>query len=328
VPPTLESERARGLAAALGLRELVIEDIDVEVGAVPVASYPERVRPTALVHLAGRGSIGTGESVAWSEAAQEDFRLRAIGMPRGRWLLRPWATVIADTGASPYTRAALEAAAIDLALKQGAITIFELASATPAPVRYVVSCPVGPDPSALEGPPVELKLDAEPAWSDGVYRALAARGGIAVLDFKGSVADYERAHRALPAAWIEDPVGKGASWSESLRARLSVDATLTAASMLDALHFVPGAVNVKPARMGGVFEALETIARASERGMEVYLGGMFEVGIGRRQLWALAAMLCPEGPNDVAPIGIAGLPPPRPPRLEVDGRTPGFGAEG
>jgi len=68
------------------------------------------------------------------------------------------------------------------------------------------------------------------------------------------------------------------------------------------LPVCPGAVNLKPARMGGVLEVLRLAARLDKRGVPFYLGGMFEVGIGRTQLHVLAAVLCPDGPNDVAPL--------------------------
>jgi hypothetical protein len=32
---------------------------------------------------------------------------------------------------------------------------------------------------------------------------------------------------------------------------------------------------------------------------------MFEVGVGRRQLRDLASILCPDAPNDLAPIPLA-----------------------
>jgi L-alanine-DL-glutamate epimerase-like enolase superfamily enzyme len=84
-------------------------------------------------------------------------------------------------------------------------------------------------------------------------------------------------------------------------------------------------VNLKPARMGGVFEVLAAAAACAARGIAVYLGGMFEIDVGRRPLQALAALLSPDGPNDVAPIPRAGEPAHRPHRLAVDGATPGFG---
>ena len=168
-----------------------------------------------------------------------------------------------------------------------------------------------------EAPGVALKIDADPGWSDDTYAALAALGRVAVLDFKGA-GDTERAHRALPQALIEDP-GSG-SWSESLARRLSFDAAVTSAAALDALPARPAAVNLKPARMGGVLEALACATHCAAEGIAVYMGGMFEVGVGRAQLRALAALLCPDGPNDIAPL----LETVRPARLPVDGTAPGF----
>jgi L-alanine-DL-glutamate epimerase-like enolase superfamily enzyme len=87
---------------------------------------------------------------------------------------------------------------------------------------------------------------------------------------------------------------------------------------------LPAAVNVKPARIGGVLEALDVVAACAARGIAVYFGGMFEVGVGRAQLQALAALLCPDAPNDVAPIAVGETPAPRPPRLVVPDDGIGF----
>ena len=73
-------------------------------------------------------------------------------------------------------------------------------------------------------------------------------------------------------------------------------------------------------------EALACVARCDVAGIPVYFGGMFEVGAGRRQLWDLAALLAPDGPNDIAPIAVGEAPPRRPARLVVDVKRAGFGA--
>jgi hypothetical protein len=46
-------------------------------------------------------------------------------------------------------------------------------------------------------------------------------------------------------------------------------------------------------------------ARCERRDILVYVGGMFEVGVGRRQLRDLASVLCPDAPNDLAAIPLA-----------------------
>jgi len=198
----------------------------------------------------------------------------------------------------------------------------------PSPVRYVVSFGKVADPvaEAQRHGEAELKIDVAPEWSDETYRALAALERVAILDFKwaGENADHERAHRLLPRALIEDPLPSFDGWSPSLAAQLSFDAPLTAARELATLPTRPAFVNLKPARMGGVLEAVACAERCAAEGIGVYVGGMFEVGIGRSQLITLAAVLSPGGPNDIAPIGRGNDEPARPPRLAVSA-APGFG---
>ena len=277
MPPTPE--------AALAALPVVVDDVECRVDAVRVPSYPGGVRPTSEVRLGD----GRGECVAWTAEAHAALRGRMGLVPRGRWAhLGDWAAAMRERFTDPYERAALEAAAIDLALRQAGANLRTLLGAASKPVRYVVSFERVADPVArarAEAPGIALKIDADPGWSDDTYAGLAALGRVAVLDFKGA-GDTERAHRALPQALIEDP-GSG-SWSESLGRRLSFDAPVTSARALDALPARPAAVNLKPARMGGVLEALACATRCAAEGIAVYMGGMFEVGVGRTQLRALA----------------------------------------
>ncbi len=306
MPPTPE--------AALAALPVGVNDVECRVGAVRVPSYPGGVRPTSEVRLGG----GRGECVAWTAEAHVALRGRMGLVPRGRWAhLGDWAAAMRERFTDPYERAALEAAAVDLALRQAETNLFELAGVTPRAVRYVVSYGRLRDPMADAEAGIELKLDVDPAWDEATWASLRR---VAVLDFKGtgSPADHERAHRAVPEALIEDALA--GPWSASLSTRLSFDAPFTSARALDALPVRPAAVNLKPARMGGVLEALACAERCAREGIAVYVGGMFEVGVGRPQLRALAALLCPDAPNDVAPL----VPPERPPRLAVEGSAPGF----
>jgi len=318
VPPTADASLARTLHSALAALPVVIESVGCAPRDVPLASYPGGVRASSIVRL----GEGRGEHVGWTPTAHEGFRARLDAVPRGRWRIAPWVAAMQVRFPDPYDRAALEAAAIDLALRQRGTDLAGLVGAAPEPVRYVVSFEKVADPvaRAAEEAGVELKIDADPGWDDATWAGLGALGRVAVLDFKGAgtPAAHERAHAAVPGALIEDP-GGAASWSESLRARISFDAVLTSARALDVLPVRPAAVNLKPARMAGVLEAVACAARCAEEGIAVYLGGMFEVGPGRKQLAALAALLCPEAPNDVAPL----VDPLRPARLTV-ARTPGL----
>jgi hypothetical protein len=176
-------------------------------------------------------------------------------------------------------------------------------------------------------PAIELKVDVDGASSEARYGALAALGRVAVLDFKlsGEAADHARAREAMPIALLEDPRLAAAPWPAPVAERISFDAPVVSAAALARLPLRPAAVNVKPARMGGVFEALACIAQCTATGIAVYLGGMFETGVGRMQLRTLAALFAPDGPNDIAPLALGTAPPTRPPRLTVDDRSPGFG---
>ena len=311
MPPTPE-------LAALGV---TIEAVECHVGSVRLPSYGGE-RPTSVLWLRGDGAAGRGEHVGWTSAAHAAFRDATASVPRGRWRLGEWAAEVARRFRRPYDRAALETAAIDLGLQQAGTNLFRLFDVTPRPVRYVVSFGRVADPSAeaRRHPGVELKIDADPEWDDDVYRALATLGRLAVLDFKGhgDARAVERARRALPEVLIEDPPRGGAA------GRVSFDASIEGAEDVAALPVHPAAVNLKPARMGGVLEVLRCAAFCADARIGVYVGGMFEVGIGRAQLRTLAALLCPDATNDIAPLLVDGA---RPPRLAVDGDEIGFGGE-
>ena len=237
---------------------------------VELPSYPDGPRPSSIVTLTGARHRGRGEHVGWTREAHERFAAAAATLPRGRLLLRDWVTAIAPL--APYDRAALEAAGIDLALRQHETTLFGLAGVAPRPLRWVVSFAAVFDPvtEAARHPGCELKIDVDPRWSDDVLGRLRALGRVAVLDWKmqGAPAEHERAHRHLPNAWIEDPRPGDAAWSPSLRARVVADAPVVSVDALAALPLRPAAVNVKPARMGGVLAALDCLGplrRAGDR---------------------------------------------------------------
>jgi hypothetical protein len=333
------------LAARLAGLPVRIEQVTVTTGGVPAAGYPDGPRPTGVVRLEGEGRGGHGECVAWTKAEQERFAAfgRGAALPaRGR--VAEFVSALRTATADAYQRAALEAAVLDLALRQAGTNLFELSGVAPRPVRFAVSFDSSGDPlpvlqSFLEtSPGARIKLDIEPDWTDQTLEGLAALESVVVLDLKlrGDLRTAERVHAAMPNALVEDPrlderprarsgeepppvrrayaagatpaeiVGAAAGRaSAGLRARASFDGPILSAGDVTALPLVPAAINVKPARMGGFFEALRAIAACRGAGISTYVGGMFEVGPGRSQVQVLASLFSPGAWNDVAPIPAA-----------------------
>ena len=337
-PPAGEAgARARRLRERLAALPVAIVSASCVQHDVVVPSYADGPRPSSTVLLSGRGSEGRGEHVGWTRAAHDACAVRVATLAlAGCGTVGDVARHAAQALDDVYDRAALEAAAIDLALAQAGSNPFRLIDAAPQPLRYVVSFERVADPLARaatelrHAPGVELKIDVDPAWDDATFVALAALGRVAVLDFKlsGTVAEHERAHRLVPAALLEDPLPGATRWSAALRSRLSLDAAVRSTVALGEIGAAdrPAAVNVKPARIGSVLEALDVVVACAARGIDVYFGGMFELGVGRAQLQTLAALLCPDAPNDVAPIARADDHAVRPPRLLLRDAGTGFAA--
>ena len=314
------------LAEALGALPVCVEAVEVRQRVVAVGDYAGR-RPSSVVLLSGRGQLGRGENVAFSEEEQAGFAARAPGLLAGRDLTgwRGSVQALMDDGARGYERAALEAALIDLALRQADLTLAALTGVAEASLRVVLSFAARPDAAAYAralraaGRQEELKVDVDPAWDEAAAAALADQPGVAVLDFKGR--GERRLATALsalfPAALFEDPPAGTA------HARIARDAPLGDATAAGAALARGEAINLKAPRMGGPLEVLRALELASRAGPPTvaYMGGMFEVDVGRPQARQLAALFCAGGPNDLAPLeGGAGAR-----HLAVRLDTPGFG---
>lgn len=330
----IEASRAAPLARRLRDLPVDIETVDVSVSEVDVPSYPDEPRPSSTVELRGRGRRGQGEHVGWSLDAHLQFQSMAptfVGC--GRSTVGAVSESLARRCPEAYDRAAFEAAAIDLALRQADRWLGDLVDAPPVPTRYVVSFTPDGDPTEAlreelgRDPTVDAKIDVDIGWDRTTLERLAATGRVAVLDWKctGAPPQHALAHRLVPEAIHEDPGPDPLAETPEVLRR-SVDGPFLRARALDGAP-PPAAANVKPGRMGGVLEALDGVAHCAERGISVYFGGMFEIGTGRRQLLDLATLLAPSGPNDIAPIALTRKRPDWRADLKPS-RRPGFGASG
>jgi hypothetical protein len=222
-----------------------------------------------------------------------------------------------------YRRWAVESAALDLALRQNDLSLSAAVERDPAPVRFVASMRLGDPPTTdrldavLDAyPDAEFKLDPTPAWDDDLVDAVAATEAVRVLDLKGLYegtevdADpdpdlYERLLSSFPDAVIEDPglTPETRPLFDGEEGRISWDYPITGSKSVEELPFEPEWLNIKPSRFGTVESLFETIDWAEARGVDLYGGGQFELGVGRDHVQLLASLFYPSGPNDVAPGG-------------------------
>jgi hypothetical protein len=326
------------LVDRLSALPVAIDGLRVERGAVAVAGYYDEARPTGFAALRGLGLTGRGECVAWTPAEQAKFAAACdrLDLPQGSTVGEIVALLAGELD-DPYHRAAVEGAAIDLALRQANANPFALARLPARPVAFCRSIGVADDPEAaivpvLEGDPdARIKIDVPDAgWPPSAWEILADTGRIVVLDFKrGSDLEQVRlAHAAMPQAWLEDPPVEAASLDPrgSWREKVALDGYVLAAVDLDDPEISPAAVNVKAPRVGGWMEALRCLEECRRRSLHAYVGGMFEVGPGRLQARVLASMFTPDAWNDLAPFtgdAAASLPSPIP---QTDGYA-GFAPE-
>jgi L-alanine-DL-glutamate epimerase-like enolase superfamily enzyme len=326
---------AGALAEALGALPVHVSGVEVRQTGVALNDYQGGPRPSSAVRLVGGGHAGEGENVAFTAEEHARFAAEAEAMLRGPGGAKfGRLDAMIAPAARGYARAALEAALIDLALRQAGTTLAALTGVACGSLRFVVSFAACADPAArvrslragYRGPGQELKIDVDPTWGRDVEVALASHAGIAVLDFKGR-GDAELAgdlSALFPGTIFEDPPAGTA------HPRVARDGSLSDARAVAVALARGEAVNIKAPRMGGPLEALRALELAARAAGTAYLGGMFEVGVGRRQARQLAALFCPAAPNDLAGLVEDGAPPrgsaeaaASPALIRLD--TPGFG---
>lgn len=105
----------------------------------------------------------------------------------------------------------------------------------------------------------------------------------------------------------DDPV-ESARWARSCHTPFALDETITSPGSVDVVAGLSAGaiVNVKPARLGGIEAAIETIQRAGDHGLGVFVGGMLESGVGRAWALALAASRRCDLPTDLGPSAAYG----------------------
>lgn len=295
-------------------------------------------RATTVVSLSGDGATGRGEDVTYDGEEHDPGRWADLDPSlAGEYTLDTFSESLAgrDLFPSPpdrdafrhYRRWGFESAALDLALRQAGTTLGQRVGRTYDPVTFVASTRLSSvdsdDPPTADRvhrlleihPDLAFKLDPTPEWTAALVEELAATGAVRTLDLKGQYkgtevdtepdpALYGLLVEAFPDAIIEDP-----ALTDETRPviaghenRVSWDLPITGVESVEALPFEPEWLNIKPSRFGSVERLLATIAYCEDRDIEMYGGGQFELGVGRRHIQVLASLFYPDGPNDVAPM--------------------------
>src|SRR6185312_5288023 len=163
-------------------------------------------------------------------------------------------------------------------------------------------------------PDLEFKVDPIPGeWDEEHIDALAATGRVRVCDLKalyvGTPVDTspDAAFHKLIAERFPDAVLEDVSLEpdvlaalDGARDRISFDAPIHSLADVDALPLRIKHLNIKPSRFGPLARLFECIDASLERGVELYGGGQFELGVGRAQIQEIASLFYPDTPNDVA----------------------------
>jgi hypothetical protein len=295
-------------------------------------------RVSTVFALQGPEATGYGEDVTYETADHEALLEADPDVGRfplaGEYTLDSFSSMLEDVDLFPtkeplrevfrhYRRWAVESAALDLALRQAGETLASALGRTYDPVSFVVSTRLGEPPTtgrierALEvHDDLAFKLDPTPEWDRGLAERVAELAPVRILDLKGlyegtevdaepDPALYELVLETFPDAVIEDPAltEETRPLFEGHEERVSWDYPITSVGSVEELPFEPEWLNVKPSRFGTVESLLDTVEYALERDIRLYGGGQFELGAGRRHLHALASVVYPDAPNDLAPRG-------------------------
>ena len=301
--------------------------------------FGDFTRPSTVVHLHGQGKEGIGEDVVYTvldHIAHRDagpVHDLSAAQTLGELCdlvgeLDLFASAAPEYPASRnYRRWAYESAALDLALRQNRLALWEVAERDPAPLRFVCSTRLGSfgddaKRSSTEPirkrlakyPGLEFKLDPENDWDAALIAEISELAPVAVLDLKGHYSGtpvdvetdpelYAAVAEAFPDAYIEDPDINDATREllEPHADRITWDAPLH--SLADVQELGRKAINSKPSRFGSLRELLAVYEHCEREGIAVYGGGQGEVECGRGQIQYLASLFHPQSPNDIAPAG-------------------------
>jgi len=280
-------------------------------------------REVVLVRVVSADAEGWGECVAMSAPRYSaEYVDTAVDMLR-RFLVPALLAlpepdvhraerVFAQFKGHPMAKAALEAAVLDVQLREAGTPLSAFLGAVretvPAGVSVGIMDSVPELLNAVDGylddGYVRIKLKIEPGWDLAPVRAVRERYGSELLlqvdaNTAYTLADARHLAKLDPfdLLLIEQPLPEHdlaghAALAQLVTTPICLDESITSAAV--AVHAITiGAtriVNIKPGRVGGYLEARRIHDLCAQHGIPVWMGGMLETGVGRAGNVAMAAM--------------------------------------
>jgi len=223
----------------------------------------------------------------------------------------------------PMARAAIEMACWDLAARREGLPLAGLLGGTRTEVPAGIALGIVETPDQTAAAAAEafgqgyqrVKLKIEPGADLDVVRAVRERVGDRMalsVDGNGAYTRNDFDHLAgldeFRLQMIEQPLPPGdLEGHADLQRRLATpvcldESIMRIADLEDMIALGAGRVlNLKPGRVGGFTTALTMVDRAFAAGLELWVGGMLETGIGRAHNVALASLDVFALPGDLSP---------------------------
>ncbi|WP_426572581.1 enolase C-terminal domain-like protein [Aquihabitans sp. McL0605] len=285
------------------LRDLILVSVRFDDGVVGWGECSTLIRPTyTSEHTAGAWLVLRDELAPALLAGRP---LDVVGHP-----LATASIVTALTDA--VLRRAERPLAVELAATLGANPLVAVPQCAVIGRRDRIDDLVAAVDERIEARASMVKLKVTPSGDD-----LAAVGAVRqawpdleiAVDFNGT-ADLDSLRRLehVHLAYVEQPAPaealvESAHLAQKCGTPIALDESITSLGALDAaVALAAGSIiNVKPGRCGGPHAAAAMVAHARNAGLDVFVGGMLESGVGRAAALAVAALPGCTLPTDLGP---------------------------
>ena len=298
------------------LRDVVLVELQSASGALGWGECPTLSRPgypVGTTDEAWEALLARLAPAAFAPTERPEGPWRTAGVPSTAPLL---------SGAERAATAALEDARLDALLHRAGRSLVEHLGATRRRLpRTAVLASLGGDPSVIAAQAREevargahmVKVKIRPGDDVAVLRhVLDATGGRPVAaDANGSFAHPEELAEVdeLGLAYLEQPFPPDSGWSDladrhaALRTPVALDESIGSLGALrDAIDAgAASIVSIKPARLGGMAAAASGLDLAAMSGVDAFVGGLLELGVGRAGAAAVAALEGATLPTDLGP---------------------------